>query len=62
MSPTPPASTQAWTVRYIVVLLLIAVLFLVGFLTLNYVISRGRQLAHFVQISDEQQMCAQRMA
>jgi len=46
----------------VVVLLLIAVLFLLGFLTLNYIISRGRQLAQFIQLSDEEQMCAQRIA
>jgi len=44
------------------VLLLIAALSLVGFLTLNHVISKGRQLAHFIQICDDQRSCAQRVA
>ena len=57
-----PASTQALTFRYVLVLLLIALLSLIGCLTLSHVISRGRQLMRFVRISDEQQMCAQRMA
>jgi hypothetical protein len=57
-----PASTQALTFRYVVVLLLIALLSLIGYLTLSHVISRGRQLMRFVRISDEQQMCAQRVA
>jgi sigma-B regulation protein RsbU (phosphoserine phosphatase) len=57
-----PVSTQAWTLRYIVVLLLIALLSLVGYLTLNYIVSRGSQLRRFIGISDEQQMSAQRMA
>jgi PAS domain S-box-containing protein len=58
----PPASTQALTLRYVLVLLLIALLALVAYLTLDHVIARGRQLMHFVRISDEQQMCAQRIA
>ena len=62
MPSIPPAPTQAWTLRYIVVLLVIAALFLAGFLTLDYVIARSRQLSRFIQISDEQQMCAQRIA
>ena len=45
-----------------IVLLLIAVLSLVGFLTLNHVIGRGRQLARFIRLSDEEQMSAQRVA
>jgi len=57
-----PSSTQALTVRYVFVLLLIALLSLVAYLTLNQIIFRGRQLGGFVKISDEQQMCAQRIA
>jgi len=57
-----PASTQALTSRYVLVLLFIALLSLVAFLTLNHVISKGRQIMHFVRLSDEQQMCAQRIA
>ncbi len=57
-----PASTQALTVRYVFVLLLIALLSLVGYLTLRHVIVGGRHILRFVRISDEQQMCAQRMA
>ena len=57
-----PTSTQAWTFRYLVVLLLIALLSLVGYLTLSHIISRGRQLGSFVRINNEQQMCAQRVA
>jgi len=57
-----PASTQALTTRYVFVLLLIALLSLSGYLMLNQVISKGRQLARFIRISDEQQMCAQRVA
>src|SRR5471030_2127485 len=57
-----PASTQALTVRYVFVLLLIALLALGGCLMLSHIIFRGRQLMHFVKISDEQQMCSQRMA
>jgi PAS domain S-box-containing protein len=56
------ASTQAWTWRYMVVLLSIALLSLVGYLTLSMVVGKGRQLGHFIGISDEQQMCAQRVA
>jgi len=58
----PPASTQALTFRYVLVLLLIALLALVAYLTLDEVISKGLQLMHFVRIIDEQQMCSQRMA
>jgi PAS domain S-box-containing protein len=57
-----PASTQALTVRYVVVLLIVAALALVAFLTLRYVVLRGEELGHFVSVSDEQQMCAQRVA
>jgi PAS domain S-box-containing protein len=57
-----PASTQALTFRYVLVLLLIALLALVAYLTLDHVILRGRQLMHFVRISDEEQACAQRIA
>ena len=39
-----PASTQALTFRYVLVLLLIALLALVAYLTLNRVIFKGRQL------------------
>jgi PAS domain S-box-containing protein len=56
------ASTQALTRRYVFVLLLIALLSLFAFLTLNYVIFRGRELARFIKVSDEQQMSAQRIA
>jgi PAS domain S-box-containing protein len=58
----PSVSTQAWTSRYVLVLLLILLLSVVGSLTLYHVISRGRQLSRFIRISDEQQMSAQRMA
>ena len=58
----PPVPTSAWTFRYVVVLLLIALLFLAGFVIIDYIIERGRQIGHFIQISDEQQMCAQRIA
>src|SRR5271163_28345 len=58
----PPASTQALTFRYVLVLVLIALLALVAYLMLDHIISKGRQLMHFVRISDEQQMCAQRIA
>ena len=44
------------------VLLLIAFLSLVGYLTLNHVIAKGRQLAQFVRIIDEQRVCAERVA
>jgi PAS domain S-box-containing protein len=57
-----PASTHALTTRYVVVLLLIALLSLIAYLTLNFVIFRGRELASFIRVSDEQQMCAQRVA
>jgi PAS domain S-box-containing protein len=57
-----PASTKALTVRYVFVLLLIALLSLIGCLMLSHVVYGGRQLMHFVRISDEQQVCAQRMA
>jgi len=59
MQPTP---TQALTSRYVFVLLLIALLSLIGFLTLNHVISRGRQIMRFVRLSDGEQICAQRIA
>jgi PAS domain S-box-containing protein len=58
----PTASTRAWTIRYVVVLVLIALLSLVGYLTLQHVVSRGRDLARFIKISDAQQTSAQRMA
>ncbi len=57
-----PASTQALTFRYVLVLLLIAILALLGYLTLNHLVGRGRELLHFIRTSDEQRMCAQRMA
>ena len=56
------APTQALTFRYVVVLVLIALLALLAFLTLRFVILRGMELGRFVRVSDEQQMCAQRMA
>ncbi len=57
-----PASTQALTLRYVLVLILIALLALVAYLTLAQVISRGREFMRFVRISDDQKACAQRMA
>jgi PAS domain S-box-containing protein len=57
-----PASTQALTLRYVLVLLLIALLALLGYLTLDQIISKGRELMHFVRICNEEEMCAQRMA
>jgi PAS domain S-box-containing protein len=45
-----------------VVLLLIAFLSLFAYLTLNHLVSRGRQLLQFVRICNEQQTCAQRVA
>jgi PAS domain S-box-containing protein len=56
------AATQAWTFRYVLVLLLIAILSAIAFLTLDLVISKGRELARFVRISSDQQMCSQRVA
>ena len=57
-----PASTQALTIRYVLVLLLIAIFALLGYLTLNEVIKIGREVMHFVRICDDEQTCAQRMA
>jgi PAS domain S-box-containing protein len=58
----PPASTQALTVRYVFVLLLIAVLSLIGYLMLYQMVTMGRHLLHFARITSDQQTCAQRMA
>jgi len=55
-------STQAWTFRYVLVLLLIALLSLVAYLIVAHIVSRGSQLRNFITISDEQQMCEQRIA
>jgi PAS domain S-box-containing protein len=55
-------STQAWTVRYVLVLLLIALLSLVAYLLLDHIISRGSQLKRFITLSDQEQMAAQRIA
>src|SRR6202167_3431413 len=57
-----PASTQALTTRYVLVLVLIALLALLGYLPLNNIILIARELMHFVRICGEQQMCAQRIA
>jgi PAS domain S-box-containing protein len=57
-----PVSVQAWTIRVWVVLSLITLLAAIGYLTLNFVISRGSLLRQFINISDQQQMSAQRMA
>jgi len=57
-----PASTRALTVRYVVVLMLIAFLALAAYLTLIYHIDKGRELLRFIRINDEQQMSAQRVA
>jgi PAS domain S-box-containing protein len=56
------ASIHGLTARYVLVLLLIALLSLAGYLTLNHVIASGNQLTGFIKISDRQQMVAQRVA
>jgi PAS domain S-box-containing protein len=57
-----PASSQALTSRYVLALIVIALLALAASLVFFYIISNGRQLSGFVKISDQQQMSAQRMA
>jgi PAS domain S-box-containing protein len=57
-----PASTQALTTRYVVVLLLIASLSVGAYLTLDHLIVRGRLLMRFVRMIDEQRITAQRVA
>ena len=57
-----PVSTQAWTFRYVLVLLFIALLSLVAYLIVQHIVARGTQLRTFITISDEQQMSAQRVA
>ena len=57
-----PASTKALTVRYVLVLLLIAVLSLFAYLMLAHIIFKGREIMHFVRTVDDQQMSAQRVA
>ena len=57
-----PASTQALTVRYVLVLLLIAILSLLACLMMTHIIVKGRQIMRFVRMVDEQQNSAQRVA
>ena len=56
------ASTNALTVRYVFVLVLVALFSLSAFLTLNYIVSKGRHLGGFVRLTNDEQMCAQRIA
>jgi len=58
----PTASTRALTTRYVLVLVLIALLALLGYLILNHLTGIGREMLRFARITDEQEMCAQRVA
>jgi PAS domain S-box-containing protein len=55
-------TSRALTLRYLLALLLIAVLSIIGYLTLHYVISSGRENAGFINISGRQRMYSQRIA
>ena len=56
------ASTRALTIRYMLTLFLIAVIFLLPTLTLYYLVHRGHELSGFIRVSDHQQMSVQRVA
>jgi len=53
---------HALTLRYLVVLLVLAVLSLMAFLALSYVIFSGGQLSDFIRITDEEQLSSQQIA
>jgi PAS domain S-box-containing protein len=56
------ASTRALTMRYMLVLLLVAGLAFVAYFILDHVILRGRQVMHFARLTDDEEMHAQRIA
>jgi len=58
----PPDSTSALTLRYVLTLLVVALLSLAAYLAFHHMAMGGRQLVGFVTTCDRQQMCAQRVA
>jgi PAS domain S-box-containing protein len=56
-----PASTRGWTVRYVVVMLFVALLSVLAFLAMAYVTSRGDRLLAFVRICENQRGAAAQM-
>lgn len=55
-------TTKALTGRYVLALLLVAILSLVAYFILSQLISRGREVGAFNKILDRQEMSAQRLA
>jgi len=55
-------SSRAWTVRYVLVLALLAVLSIGAYVILDSVISSGHALSGFIKISDQQQLSSQLIA
>jgi PAS domain S-box-containing protein len=57
-----PASTRGLTVRYVVVMFVVAALSSLAFLAMYYISSRGERLAAFVHTCDEQRACSVHIA
>jgi PAS domain S-box-containing protein len=57
-----PASTRGLTLRYVVVLLMVAALSAVALLALDLLSLEGVRLSSFIKKCDRQEACAQRMA
>jgi PAS domain S-box-containing protein len=52
-----PVSNRGLTLRYVVVLCLVAILSSLAFLAMYYLAGRGMRMAEFVSVCDEQRMC-----
>jgi PAS domain S-box-containing protein len=57
-----PASTRGLTVRYVVVMLVVAILSGLAFAAMYYISSRGDNLAAFVRVSDHEQNCCEHIS
>ena len=57
-----PATTRGLTVRYVVVMFVVAILSSFAFLAMYYISSRGTSLAGFVRICDHEENCATHIA
>ena len=55
-------STRALTIRYVIVLLILAVLSGIAYFALRSVIVSGRELSGFIRLSDQQQLSSQLIA
>src|ERR1700749_2181487 len=56
------ASSRALTIRYVIVLLILAILSGIAYLALRTVIVSGRELSGFIRLSDQQQLSSQLIA